>query len=211
MDFLRSLGPDLLAVQEADRDWPRSAGVDQSRELARALGMEFFFSPNLLGPWVPGRTTYQYGIAVFWRGGGQVVGGVALPGTPGREHRGLAYVELGTGQVSLTFASTHFGRSPAERVPQAEVVAEWMAARKGPTILAGDFNMRPDSPEYQCLTAVAADVTAGLGLVTFPDDVPDQQRDYVFLTAGLRAVSVATVDSDLSDHRPLVVEIEVPL
>ena len=135
-------------------------------------------------------------------------GGVALPGVPGREHRGLAYVEIETRQGGLIFGNIHLGRSPAERSAQAEFVAEWLTSRSLPTILAGDFNMIPDSPEYRCLVAVATDVTAGLDLVTFPDDVPDRQRDYVFITAGLRAGSVATIDSDLSDHRPVIVEIE---
>ena len=208
VEFLRTLSPDLLAVQEVDRDWPRSANVDQSRALALALDMRGFFSPNLLGPWMVGRNTYQYGIAVFWRGGAEMLGGAALPGVPGREHRGLAYVEIETRQGGLIFGNIHLGRSPAERSAQAEFVAEWLTSRSLPTILAGDFNMIPGSPEYHRLVAAATDVTAGLDLVTFPDDVPDRQRDYVFITAGLRAGSVATIDSDLSDHRPVIVEIE---
>ena len=209
VEFLRSLSPDLLAVQEVDRYWPRSASVDQSRALAYALDMRGFFSPNLLGPWIAGRVTYQYGIAVFWRGGSEVVAGVALPGVPGREHRGLAYAELDTGRGGLTFANTHLGRSPMERSAQAEFVAEWVASRALPIILAGDFNMNPDSPEYRFLASAATDVTAGLDLVTFPAEVPDRQRDYVFITAGLRVGSVATVGRDLSDHRPVVVDLEL--
>ena len=209
VEFLRSLSPDLLAVQEADRDWPRSDGVDQSRELAQAIGMRSFFSPNVLGPWAAGRSSYQYGLTTFWRGEAERASGIALPGVPGREHRGLACVELETRHGGLIFASTHFGRSPAERSAQAEFVAEWLTSRKRPTILVGDFNMAPDSPEYRCLAAAAVDVTAGLGLVTFPDDVPDRQRDYIFLTAGLRATSVNVIERDLSDHRPVVAEVEI--
>lgn len=208
VEFLRTLAPDLLAVQEVDRDWPRSANIDQSGALALALDMRGFFSPNLLGPWTPGRKTYQYGIAELWRGGAEMLGGVALPGVPGREPRGFAYVELETRRGGLIFANIHLGRSPAERSAQAEFVAEWLNSRSLPTILVGDFNMIPDSPEYRFLVAAATDVTAGLDLVTFPGDVPDRQRDYVFITAGLRAGSVSTIDSDLSDHRPVVVEIE---
>ena len=207
-DMLQSLSPDFLAVQEVDRNWPRSSSIDQSGELARALGMRGFFSPSLLGPWSAGRKVHQYGIAALWRGVAVEVRGMALPGVPGREQRGLAYVEVETGPGGMILANTHLGRSPEERVAQAEYVADWLGAQTLPTILAGDFNMRTDSPEYRQISEAATDITAGLELVTFPDDVPDRQRDYIFITAGLRASSVTTIDRDLSDHRPVVASIE---
>ncbi len=207
VDLLRELSPDLLAIQEADRNWPRSGGVDHCRELAAALEMRGFFSPNLQGEWSPGRLAHQFGIALLWKGVAKRVVGLGLPGVPGREHRGLAWLETEIGGRALLFATIHLGRSAPERLAQARFVADWLSAVNRPAILAGDFNMIPESPEYGVLASCAADITAGLDLITFPGDVPDRQRDYVFTTGRLAVASVQTVDRDASDHRPVVVEV----
>lgn len=206
VDFIRGLSPDLLAVQETDRGWPRSANQDHHRELAAALGMRSFFSPNLQGPWAVGLVPYQYGLALLWRAEREKAVGLGLPGVPGREHRGLAYVELEIGRRPLVFATTHLGRSAAERLAQARFVSEWLASFDCPAVVAGDFNMTPDSLEYQLMASVAVDVTHGLDLVTYPQDVPDRQRDYVFTTGDLDVITAATADLDLSDHRPVIVD-----
>ncbi len=207
LDLLRELSPDLLAIQEADRNWPRSGGVDHCRELAAALDMHAFFSPNLQGDWAPGWVAHQFGIALLWKGVAEPVVGLGLPAVPGREHRGLACLELQIYGRHLVFATTHLGRSAPERLAQARFVADWLTAIDCPVILAGDFNMIPGSPEYRILASCATDVTAGLDLVTFPGDVPDPQRDYVFTTGGVAVGTVQAVKWDTSDHRPVVVEV----
>ena len=210
IDLLRDLSPDLLAIQEADRNWPRSAGVDHCCELAAALDMQGFFSPNLQGDWLAGRVVHQFGIALLWKGVAEDVLGLGLPAVPGREHRGLARLYMERGGRKLVFATTHFGRSAPERLSQARFVADWLRAIDRPAILAGDFNMTPGSPEYRVLASCASDITAGLNLVTFPGDVPDPQRDYVFTTGGLAVGAVQTAEGDASDHRPVVVELLPP-
>jgi endonuclease/exonuclease/phosphatase family metal-dependent hydrolase len=207
VDLLRELAPDLLAIQEADRNWPRSGGVDHCRELGAALEMRGFFSPNLQGDWATGRVVHQFGIALLWKGVAEDVVGLGMPAVPGREHRGLARLEMEIGGRPVVFATTHFGRSAPERLAQARLVADWLLAIDRPVILAGDFNMTPGSPEHRVLAAGASDVTAGLGLVTYPGDVPDPQRDYVFTTGGLEVGAVQTAEGDASDHRPVVVEV----
>ena len=208
-NFLCSLSPDLLALQEVDRNWPRSFGANQARDLANALNMQYFFSPNLMGDWSVGSVVHQYGIALLWKGNVEAVAGIALPGVPATEHRGLVYAELATQYGRMVFANTHLSRSPSERILQAAFLAEWVSCCRRPLLLAGDFNMQNDSPEYQTITAGLTDLTADLGLVTFPDHVPDRQRDYLFASETFRATTVAAVDCDLSDHRPVVGELQV--
>lgn len=209
IDSLCLLSPDLLALQEVDRNWPRSFGVNQAKDIANALNMESFFSPNLAGEWAVGTVVHQYGLSLCWKGNVEIVAGMALPGFPGREHRGLVYAELSTQHGRMVFANTHLSRSSSERMLQAVFLADWVSCCGKPVLLAGDFNMQNDSPEYHCITEVLTDLTAGLGLVTFPDNVPDRQRDYLFASETFRAINVATVDHDLSDHRPVVGELQV--
>ena len=59
---LRRLDADLVALQEVDRDLPRSGRVDQARALGEALGMDWRFAPALLGP-----GGGAYGIALLSR------------------------------------------------------------------------------------------------------------------------------------------------
>src|SRR5690606_2840765 len=42
-NVIRSVNPDLVALQEVDRKTQRSAGVDQAEELARLTGMRHVF------------------------------------------------------------------------------------------------------------------------------------------------------------------------
>ena len=210
IESLCFLSPDLLALQEVDRNWPRSSGANQAKDIANALNMKSFFSPNLAGEWAAGSVVHQYGLSLLWKGDVEVVAGMALPGLPGREQRGLVYAELSTQRgTRMVFANTHLSRSSSERSLQAAFLADWVSRCGNPVLLAGDFNMKNDSPEYQCIRGVLTDLTADLGLVTFPDNVPDRQRDYLFASETFRATTVATVDHDLSDHRPVVGELEV--
>jgi endonuclease/exonuclease/phosphatase family metal-dependent hydrolase len=63
---LRRLDADLVALQEVDRDLPRSGRVDQARVLGEALGMAWRFAPAMLG--TPGH--HGHGAAGQQAGGG---------------------------------------------------------------------------------------------------------------------------------------------
>src|SRR5690242_10620478 len=46
-DVIRSASPDLVALQEVDRNTHRTGNVDQPAELARLMGMHVAFEPNI--------------------------------------------------------------------------------------------------------------------------------------------------------------------
>lgn len=208
-ELLASLEPDLVALQEVDRHWPRSRSVDQPATLASRLGMRAFFAPNVLGPWSPGSPAYQYGVAVLWRTGAVQSGGCALPGPADREPRGFAWVRLEVSSTPLLLVSTHLGLDAHERLGQASYLADWIAARPEKALVAGDFNMAPDSAEYQLLASRLRDVSSGLNLHTYPASNPDRQIDYVFATPGVEVESVAAIGTLASDHLPLVTRLRI--
>lgn len=208
-DLLIALKPDLVALQELDRDWPRSGSVDQTAFLAGRLEMRAFYAPNLLGPWQPGQKPYEYGVSVLWRGGPGQANGFALPSVPGREPRGFASVQLKLGETPVVFVSTHFGRDAAERQRQAAFLAGWAAGRDETMLLGGDFNMLPGSSEYQLLLAKLRDLTAEANLLTFPSNHPEIQIDYIFASPNVEVISAQALPAPASDHLPVVVEIRV--
>src|ERR671914_598909 len=65
IDVMRSHAPDIVAVQEVDRFWARSAYVDEPAAIAASLGMEHHcYAANLdHAPDSHSRIPHQYGTA----------------------------------------------------------------------------------------------------------------------------------------------------
>ena len=117
IDLLRDLSPDLLAIQEADRNWPRSAGVDHCRELAAALDMQALLAatPPVHTSWalpthppvlediaiiVDDNVTGEQIESVIRQGGGKLLAGVRL--------FDIYYGEqIGAGKKSLAYSLTY--------------------------------------------------------------------------------------------------------
>jgi endonuclease/exonuclease/phosphatase family metal-dependent hydrolase len=150
---LRRLDADVIALQEVDRDLPRSGGVDQARVLAEALGMTFRFAPALLGtPGSPGAWRPvdpgvddpggpAYGIALLSRLPLGEVELVRLPRRRGEEPRvaQVAEVALGGGQVTVT--GTHLSFVPPSGVAQLRALLRRLGGRGGRRLLLGDLNL----------------------------------------------------------------------
>lgn len=81
-----------------------------------------------------------------------------------------------------------------------------------PTIVAGDFNDTPGSYIYQQMRQLLADsyVEQGKGFcTTYHGFFPNFRIDYILHTNDIRAISYKRVKCDISDHYPIVVELEL--
>ena len=132
---------------------------------------------------------------------------MALPGLPGLESRGFAWLELRRSGHKFVAISTHLGLNHQERLWQTEFLCNWLVKQATPVILAGDLNTEPHSPEHTLLSIHAHDLTCGSELLTFPSDVPSRQIDYIFATSPLRGISAEVLNGLESDHCPVVVKI----
>jgi endonuclease/exonuclease/phosphatase family metal-dependent hydrolase len=105
----------------------------------------------------------------------------------------------------------HRAASPA-RPAQTQELMSWVAASLPPRasiIFGGDLNARPDAPEVRALAALFSDVWPACGSGdghTFPSDEPDRRIDYIMLS-GLRCTAARVRDTQLSDHRPVIVDV----
>jgi endonuclease/exonuclease/phosphatase family metal-dependent hydrolase len=208
-------GADVVGLQEVDVHFDaRSDWEDQAASLANRLGMQYRFAANLdWDPAGPGEPRRQYGTAILSRYPIKDFSNTLLPLTAGSEQRGLAVATLDVGGRELRFANTHLSKlTSAERVEQAQKVVQLLSGSTTPTLLAGDLNGVPTSPEIKTLTSVWKDTwpEVGLGLgFTNPSLFPTSRIDYVLHTSTLTAKTAKTPSTLASDHLPLLTTLDL--
>jgi endonuclease/exonuclease/phosphatase family metal-dependent hydrolase len=150
---LRRLDADLVALQEVDRDLPRSGGVDQARVLAEALGMTHRFAPALLGapgqhgswrpvdPGVDDPGGPAYGIALLSRLPLGRVEVVRLPRRGHEEPRVAQVAEVAVGGGPVTVTGTHLSFVPRSGIAQLRALLRRLDGRGGRRLLLGDLNL----------------------------------------------------------------------
>jgi endonuclease/exonuclease/phosphatase family metal-dependent hydrolase len=189
------LGADVIALQEVDRSARRSGRVDEAALIAEACGMHHVFAPaHRLG--LRGR----YGNALLSRTAIEDVEILPLP----RPARAEPRVALLASTAGLSVAVTHLGRDRAESAAQLSVVLTSISARPTPRVVLGDLNRRDH--EVTALETEGFDVVGGGP--TYPADAPTLRIDHVAVD-GLTVTSVDIPETTVSDHRPLVVDVEV--
>ncbi|HLU66531.1 MAG TPA: endonuclease/exonuclease/phosphatase family protein [Kofleriaceae bacterium] len=206
-DVIRAEAPDIVALQEVDLDRARSGNVIQHERLGQLTGMASSFRDALQFD-----GDGQYGLAVLSRH--PILGSDRLSLTSTGEQRILAVwqIELPDGRV-VQAGNTHLATIAGDREVQiGEVVADLTGRELA--LVMGDFNEAPGGPVHQAATAELHDAWADAGEgdgFTMPATEPTARIDYVFLGADWPAASSArVVDSEASDHRPVVVEVPLP-
>ena len=201
--LIRELDPDVVTLQEIDRECGRSGGVDQAKWLGEACGMRAAFGAFM------DYDGGEYGMAVLTRGPMLNVQNTRLP--DGSEPRTALGVRVDTPMGEVIVCGIHFYRTESERMAQANVVSDHYANSSVPVILAGDFNSEPGGPVMTRLEETWTNLPKVGPNFTFPSDAPDREIDYFMVRPMGKPVSgsVVVIDEPLvSDHRPLLLEIE---
>jgi endonuclease/exonuclease/phosphatase family metal-dependent hydrolase len=91
-----------------------------------------------------------------------------------------------------------------------------VAARKDmPTIICGDFNLTPDSASIQYLDKYFRNLTTEFSIrATRPDfkdaiDTGNEIVDYIFVDKRINVNDFSVIETDISDHFPLVLDFDV--
>jgi endonuclease/exonuclease/phosphatase family metal-dependent hydrolase len=122
------------------------------------------------------------------------------------EPRVLLAAVLDTPFGPVTAATTHLSFVPGWNVRQLRRVVRALRALPGPRVLLGDLN----------LPARVARVVSGwrpvARLPTYPASLPRIQLDHVLVdpSHSMRVRAAGTPPTAVSDHRPLVVDLELP-
>lgn len=230
---VRRLDADVLALQEVDRDQPRSLRADLTAVAADAMGARSHrFVAALAG--TPGATwmaatgdeqpgTAAYGVALLSRYPVHSWQVIRLPPLRARfpmwsrgagrvimvneEPRVAVAGLVATPHGDVTFACTHLSFVPVWNVLQLRRLRRDLASLPGPAVLMGDLNMSGRRP------ALVTGYRALAAAPTFPAGEPTRQLDHILLRGSLpsaegsTAVAVDSPQLALSDHRPLVADL----
>lgn len=208
-EVIRQTGADLVALQEVDKGVQRTDRRDLPAELASLTGLKSVFSNNF--HFQGG----EYGNAVLTRFPVLSVTNTHYQMLQTNEQRGLLQVTVEVFGRPLVFMNTHidYRRDDTERLLNVREM-ETAAGQPAPTpvVLCGDFNDVPDSRVHRQLKQTFTDTweTASRDTGwTYPAGKPNKRIDYVWVskTAAIQVVSARVIESDASDHRPVLVEL----
>lgn len=204
-----SVDPDLVALQEVDKNTIRTGKVNQDIELSRLTKMNSVFGSNI---------TFQggqYGNAILSKFPIIKNKNFLLPNVDSGEQRGLLQSQIQiSNKENVLFFSTHLDhrRSDTERLASAKAINQIISLdNKSPAILAGDFNDVPDSPTLKELGKVWLRSNKKI-LRTIPASKPSRQIDYIFVQPKERwkIIESQVLDEDIaSDHRAIFSIIEL--
>ena len=204
-----SVDPDLVALQEVDKNTIRTGKVNQDIELAHLTKMNSVFGSNI---------TFQggqYGNAILSKFPIIKNKNFLLPNVDSGEQRGLLQSQIQiSNKENVLFFSTHLDhrRSDTERLASAKAINQIISLdNKSPAILAGDFNDVPDSPTLKELGKVWLRTNKKI-LRTIPASKPSRQIDYIFVQPKERwkIIESQILDEDIaSDHRAIFSIIEL--
>ncbi len=189
------LAPDVVALQEVDKQTKRASGIDQAAELGQRLEMNHVFGNALY--YAGG----EYGEAILSRFPLQDAKAHHLPYAFGNEPRTALEVTVrpDNGLPDFVLVGTHLcHQSEATRVGQAKELDALFASRKDyPVILAGDLNARPSSAPMKVL----------LGENWIDAVAPKSRIDYILLRKSDPWEIVETKivrEPIVSDHDPIL-------
>jgi beta-N-acetylhexosaminidase len=216
-ELIRSTNADLVLLQEVDKGTKRSNNVDQPAVLAAQTGLNVAFGSAL------DYDGGKYGVAILSRW--PIVKDTLfhLPVDPAQtraggsmEPRGALRIIVASPKGPLAIINTHLDASGPDRWrrQEADSVASLVAQTRrdvGMVIAGGDFNSTPESAVQIAVRGAElrdswTECASGDGL-TYPEDTPVKRIDYLFLTGNIHCSSAQVINTRLSDHRPVLVEL----
>lgn len=202
--------PDVVALQEVDKNVDRSNNQHQTKLIADKLGMkyQFYKARN-----IPGGG--EYGVAILSKYDLSNTRQVALPKGDEGEQRTLALADITFLSQKITIACTHLdvlGGEPT-RLLQIKAIEEELKPVENPIILCGDLNTTVGSSTMNYIENHFVNSCINNCAPTVPAGNPQRSIDYIMTRNAAWQVKDYTVPNETppysSDHRPVVVTYEI--
>jgi endonuclease/exonuclease/phosphatase family metal-dependent hydrolase len=230
--MLAAEGPDLVVLNEVSFDSVLAGPGNQAERIAREGGFPFRAEQRNIDVSLP-FAAVRHGNVLLSLYPIRAARLVDLPGysawetvLAGKKRGLLCDVELPGGRAVAVLAVHLEHRSEAVRVASAQAVEELRRTLPLPLVVAGDLNStlpgfpgaRPDGSGRTALSVfLSRDACVTLPSTgcrpedfTFPAGRPTKVIDWVLLPAAWRVRSKRVLDWPLSDHRPVLVDAELP-
>ena len=203
---IAGIQPNVIGLQEVDRNTSRSGWKDQTVQLAQMTGLDPFFAKA--ASYYGG----DYGIGALAGLPSVSVRNVPLPGE--EEVRVLLEIEFN----DFVFFNTHLSLTKDSRRESAEIINSELGLYQKPVILVGDMNVN----SVRELTRLFGESWTILSpeLPTYPSDEPTMRLDFILIADPTGTIPVnssvwtdAVVRSEViqdlsSDHCPVYVDLD---
>lgn len=203
---LRKLDADIVCLQEVIEPRGNASTPNQTREIATALGMNWYSQGGRLDE------ARNQCLAILCRA---PLSEPQTPTTAAERNYAVVATTRWKGQplriVCVHLAGTyklnaeHVSKTSLDRTRDWEALLKTVPEWRTATVLAGDFNTLPAAPQFDTLAESL--VSAGDPGPTFPSQSPALRLDHVWLTRDLLVQSSQSADTQSADHRPILVEI----
>ena len=145
--------------------------------------------------------------------------GFENPAAIGNHARNIQFVRVRTVGGPLTIVNFHGlwngqGKADTEdRLLQSRKIAEFISHVDPPYVLAGDFNLRPDTESFKILTeACPRDFVTEFQVKSTRSSLykkPEKFADYILGSRGLSARAFEVLPEEVSDHMALRVQLDL--
>jgi len=196
-------GFDLVGLQEVDAGSLRSGFVNQTEFMSQRAGFPYWHDQTNRRI---GRLA-QHSNGLLSRYRPLEVREHQLPGMiPGR---GALHISFGGPGDTLHVILMHLALGQRTRMRQLNYVGGLI--RELPhAVVMGDLNCRADSPELRHLLDSTSLTAPAANLNTYPSWRPRRNIDHIMVSDTLTVFRSEVVDYPLSDHLPIMMEIELP-
>ena len=207
-DSIAAQNADVVLLQEVSRGWTLAGGLDLATWLSNRLNMRIAFAPA---------ADRQFGNALLSPGELRDVDVHRLPYGDGPQNRSAVSAVAYVGDSEIRVTSVHLQHSAsnaATRLHQVESLLSRLTGtdgRRAPGIIGGDFNAEPASAVMKTMTKArylsAVDIAGDPAELTSPNPNPVRRIDWI-LGRGVTFVGADVLDDPMSDHRPLVAQVD---
>ena len=211
-EVMRGANPDIVVLNEVEKNCARSNYIDMPKELGKALGMQSVFAAGRLYP-----PEGMLGNAVLSRYPMELKGAWLMPNSP-YEPRGAVMLVKIKAPHPFYIVATHLPASQENEQERVRILAMMVKmiqneATDYPTIIVGDLNCEAES---DCTRALAKmNWHAGMVLPTMPVRNPKRARDYIVYRPDDKRIELidrCIIDErTASDHLPVLNKIKVHL
>ena len=212
---IKTMSPDIIALQEVDEKNRRSNGLSQTEIIAKTTGLYSAFCSS---------TEYRggfYGHTLLSKHAISNLQKYLLPMIKDKEQRSFCIADVNVGTISkpqnIIIVFAHLGLLDNALHIESLMAVVKSKSKNNQIVILGDLNLTPDSVEYKKLTQNYIDLMPADGRVnTFPTRKPRARIDYM-LTPEIKGKSITTEDimkkypsinwAKLSDHFPIMVQL----